>query len=152
MARWSDEEFIVAVNESKNIGQVISYLNGSMSGSAYKTIRKHIKRLVLNTDHFDEHSRHNKRAKTLQIPFEEIFVQSSKWKLRNQVIKQRLLEENIKNDICELCEQGNTHNGIELVLQLDHINGNNKDNRLENLRIVCPNCHTQTKTWGNKKR
>lgn len=53
--------------------------------------------------------------------------------------------------MCEICGQGNIWNGHPLILQLDHINGNHNDNRLENLRIICPNCHTQTKTWGNKK-
>ncbi len=152
MARWTDEEFIAAVKISKNIGQVISNLNGSMSGNAYKTIRNHIARLALSTDHFDKNARHSRRSKTLRIPNEEIFVENGKWKLRNQIIKQRMLIEMHKDDICSMCGQNNTHNGQPLVLQLDHINGDNRDNRLDNLRIICPNCHTQTKTWGNKKR
>ena len=62
-----------------------------------------------------------------------------------------MIAENLKQDICEICGQTNLWNGKPLVLQLDHINGNHYDNRLENLRIVCPNCHTQTDTFGSKR-
>lgn len=51
-----------------------------------------------------------------------------------------------------MCGIGNEWNGKPLTLQLDHINGDHSDNRLENLRILCPNCHSQTSTWGMKSR
>jgi len=51
---------------------------------------------------------------------------------------------------CELCENPGTHNNKLLVLQLDHINGISYDNRKENLRFLCPNCHSQTETYCGK--
>lgn len=68
-----------------------------------------------------------------------------------QKLKRLLLKEGLKEDKCEICGQLPEWNGKPLVLQLDHINGDHYDNRLENLRIVCPNCHTQTDTFGTKK-
>lgn len=64
------------------------------------------------------------------------------------ILKTKLLE--IKEEICEICKIGPIWNNMPLTLQIDHINGNNKDNRIENLRFLCPNCHSQTDTFGAK--
>lgn len=67
-------------------------------------------------------------------------------------LKRRLLSSGKMVDICAICGQLPVHNGERLVLQLDHINGDHRDNRIENLRILCPNCHTQTPTYGTKNK
>ena len=72
------------------------------------------------------------------------FIIGTKWKQSMGNYLKR-----IRGNKCEVC--GITeHNGKPIVFQIDHMNGNREDNRYENLQIICPNCHTQTDTWGVK--
>jgi len=63
-------------------------------------------------------------------------------------IKKYLIEQN--GFKCFICNQGNTWNDKPLTLQLDHIDGNSDNNKLDNLRLLCPNCHSQTSTYCSK--
>jgi 5-methylcytosine-specific restriction endonuclease McrA len=88
----------------------------------------------------------NKNRKGLN----ELLVENSRF--TTQWIKRRLLQENLLEYKCNRCPNTGTHNGKPLVLQLHHINGNNRDHRFDNLELLCPNCHTQTDNYGSKKR
>ena len=84
----------------------------------------------------------------------EVFVRGrlgqNKEKVR--VLRRAMLEYGLPN-CCSLCGQKDTWNGQPLVLQVDHINGDSIDNQIENIRFLCPNCHSQTPTFaGNKRR
>jgi 5-methylcytosine-specific restriction endonuclease McrA len=81
---------------------------------------------------------------------EEIFVENSTYPRHR--LKERIVKQNIIKYECECCGLGNVWNGKEIVLQLEHKNGKNNDNRIENLGFLCPNCHTQTKTYAAKNR
>jgi 5-methylcytosine-specific restriction endonuclease McrA len=67
-------------------------------------------------------------------------------------LKKRLVKEGILEYKCVLCGNDGNHNGLPLTLQLDHINGVNNDHRLNNLRLLCPNCHTQQDTYAGKNK
>jgi 5-methylcytosine-specific restriction endonuclease McrA len=71
----------------------------------------------------------------------------------HNTIKNNLVKNNLIPYECATCKNQGKHNGLKLTLQLDHINGNKKDQRLSNLRFLCPNCHSQTETYagGNRK-
>lgn len=83
-------------------------------------------------------------------PLEEILVESSTY-TNNQHLKNRVLNAGLLLNRC-FCGQGPEWNGKSLTLQLDHINGIHNDNRIENLRIICPNCHAQTQTFCKGKK
>lgn len=90
---------------------------------------------------------HNKGLKKNEICFKLEDILAGKHPQYNASrLKRRLLSEGIKKNECEIC--GITDwLGKPIVLQLDHVNGDSHDHRLENVRIVCPNCHSQTETY-----
>ena len=83
-----------------------------------------------------------------------IFTENSN--ASSHYVRSLLLKHNLKVYKCESCSTSNEWNGKPINLQMDHINGNRKDHRLENLRWLCPNCHSQTDTFcarnGNKQK
>ena len=85
-------------------------------------------------------------------PLEDLLVENSV--VNKPHFKKRLIAANIIPFVCAECNQEPFWNGKPLVLQLDRKNGDNFDNRIENLRFLCPNCHTQTPTFsrGQKKK
>ena len=152
MVNYTKEELEEAVKKSFNIGQVVKELSGAISGGRYRTTRKYIELWNIDISHFDPNHRHKKTGDAVATPLEDILVENSTYRGKGQQIKNKLLREGIFEDTCVECNISNIYNNKPIVLQLDHINGDHSDNRIENLRILCPNCHTQTKTWGNKKR
>lgn len=90
-----------------------------------------------NPNYLNRKSKHKKKIEDLTSPIQ---------------IKKRLFEDNIKKRCCEDCSQGEIHNGKPLGLQLHHLDGNNKNNKIENLQILCPNCHTQTSNYAVKNK
>jgi len=136
------------VKNSNSYNEVLKKMGyTSTSGWVQTEIKKKIKNLGIDNSHFSRALMVTKKKE-----LSEIFIEDSKCgqrTLRTYVIKLNLIEYK-----CIECGQLPIYNEKELVLQLDHINGINNDNRLENLRFLCPNCHSQTKTFGikNKKK
>ena len=85
---------------------------------------------------------------TRKISNEDLFIFNSEGK-RNNLIRKRVLEDGLIEYKCSICGI-NTHQGKEIRLDLDHIDGIYYNNELENLRFLCPNCHCQTDTYGGK--
>ena len=80
----------------------------------------------------------------------EAVLRSGRRRSRSHV-KLRLLEAGLKERCCELCGRAEWR-GRPLALELHHVNGETLDNRLENLQLLCPNCHSQTETWGGRNK
>jgi len=144
---YKKEYFTSIVLSSFTIREISDKLGLKKSGGSSSTIGKYIKLYDIDTSHFRLDYSHNSN----RLPINEVLIENSSYKSTNH-LKQRLYKEGIKKPICELCGQDEWWHGKKMSLILDHINGNNTDNRLENLRIVCPNCEgtLDTHCVGNK--
>lgn len=104
---------------------------------------------AISTSHFDPHAVQRAAIQQPAIPLAEVMVEHSGYS-RNH-LKRRLLAEGLKTPACEICGLGELWYGARMALVLDHINGVADDNRLENLRIVCPNCNATLDTHCARK-
>jgi hypothetical protein len=150
---WTDEQLIAVVKESRSIRMVIQKLGLIPAGGNYAQVSYAIKNLELDTSHFKGMgwSRGlNRFPSSMKIPLKEILVKESyyqSFKLRN-----RLFADGLKNRCCELCGWAEMSVDGRIPLELDHINGMHTDNRIANLRILCPNCHSLQPTHRGKNK
>jgi len=152
----SKEEFKDLVENSSTVTEIIKKMGlyDGNSSSYYRIIDKRIREDGLSKEHLIEGAK-RKMAQTsiknIRL-LEEILVEDSTYN-HGRNLKKRLIEAGMMREECEECGLGPEWNDKPLTLQIDHINGKHDDNRRENLRLLCPNCHTQTQTHSgaNKK-
>ena len=143
--RTSDKEFENLLKQAhtwKELALLMGYKTAS--GGTINTIQRRAKRLNLDTSHFTSYSQHTNK----HIPDEELFTKESN--VAQTTVRRRMLQDETVPYRCAICDLGQIWNGKPLTLRLDHINGNNRDNRRENLRWVCPNCDSQLPTYSGK--
>jgi hypothetical protein len=150
--RWNDADLVSAVASNTTMSGVLRAMGLLVAGGSFRIVWAHIRRLGLDTSHWT--GRANNVEGLLRVnkpkPLSEVLRVDN---LTNSAsLKRRLLRDGLLKNECSECRNGSLWNGRELVLELDHVNGDHADNRLENLRILCPNCHSQTPTAGSKNR
>ncbi len=130
----------------------VQYSDGEKSGLRTSTVKARIQRLQLDTSHFtgQGHLKGKACKWVYKTPIEDILVEHSS--VGSNSLKHRVFEEGLLENKCSECSLSDTWNARPIVLHLDHINGIKTDNRLENLRILCPNCHSQTDTYCGKNK
>lgn len=151
--KYTKEQLEEAVKKSLAIAGVCRELKIKACGGNYKTLNSKIKEWEIDINHFTgtawnqgEHF----RSFGKKYDLEKVLIENSPYKNTNS-LKKRLYNEGLKSEECEIC--GITEwNGKEIIFELDHINGDNTDNRLENLKVLCPNCHSQTNTFRGKNK
>jgi 5-methylcytosine-specific restriction endonuclease McrA len=144
----TDEHFTAIINQSINLSDVLRTFGLDNKGGNHKTVKKRIEELAIDTSHFNARIRPVREIYRLQP--EQVFIDDSPYK--TSVVRRMLLRYKYIPYVCNNCGNKGVWNGKVLTLQLEHKNGNNKNNSLTNLCFLCPNCHSQTDTWGNKKR
>lgn len=149
---YTDSQFIDAVKESISIAGVFKKLNIRPTGGNYTHFKFTANRLNVDWSHFKGmgHLAGKSHNWSPKIPLEKILVVDSTYSNRGN-IKRRLLKDGLITYSCAFCGINEWRNA-PLSLHLDHINGDPTDHRLDNLRLLCPNCHSQTPTFGSKQR
>lgn len=145
--KWNYDVLIEVTKNAKNKTECLIKLKLSPKSSGnYKTFSKYIKLYKIDISHFTETKYNlNKRVNFNEIPIDEVLVENSTY-TNTSSLKAKLYKYGLKQRQCELCTQGEIWKGNKMSLILDHINGINDDNRLENLRILCPNCNATLDT------
>jgi hypothetical protein len=155
-ARWryTPEQLAQAVSLSRSVRQVLAHLGlATEGGGAYVTVQKRIRELDLDTSHFLGRGWNRGNVSGMlqsgAIPLELLLTADSPCTSRGR-LKSRLLRAGLLENRCQVCGLGPSWQGSPLTLRLDHVNGVPSDNRLENLRMVCPNCDSQLPTFAGR--
>jgi hypothetical protein len=145
--QWPRDLFERAVAENYSIAGVLRQMGSPMAGASYQRVHRLVEQYDLTTSHWtgQAHLRGKRHNWTRSIPLSEILVDGSTYTHRPS-LKRRLIAAGLLNDQCAECGISEWR-GEKLVLHLDHINGIGDDNRLKNLRLLCPNCDTQSTTY-----
>lgn len=150
--RWDESDLIRAVSESKSYAMVMRKLGLVPAGGNYVHIKKRISSLKLDTRHFTGKGWNTNLAFKPKIAakIDTLLVSNSDY--QSHKLKLRLIKEGYKQPVCELCGWSKLSKDGRIPIELDHINGNHKDNRLSNLRILCPNCHSLQSTHRGRNK
>lgn len=146
---YTEQELREAVKDSHSFRQTLLKLDLSGEGAGYKTVKRLIKILNIDTNHWLGQG-WSKGLKLIKpgISLEEILIENSTFTCMSQ-LKKKLIKNNVLTETCQECNIIEWR-GQKLSLHIDHINGVNNDNRIENLRLLCPNCHSLTPTYCGK--
>lgn len=156
---WKIESDVLQniINDSTSIKDVLNALGlQGVNGENRNTLEKRIKEdnLDLSLLRMKRDLKESERRKIYQwnreLSNDDLFCENSN--SSRSTVRNRLLKDDILSYKCSICLNEGMHNNEPLSLHLDHINGINNDNRLDNLRFLCPNCHSQTMTYAGKKR
>lgn len=147
-ARSSDDDFAAAVGQSHSIREALGRLGLAPAGGNYKEFKKRLARLGLDASHFSGQG--HRRGKRVGRPLAAILVEESSYTNNNR-LRIRLINEGILAPKCSECGIDRWR-GKPITLHLDHMNGINNDHRIGNLRLLCPNCHSQTATYCGRNK
>lgn len=136
--KWNKELLEPIVRSSISYAECLNKMGLVPAGGNYKNLQKNIKIFNLDITHM-KHQAHNQG-----LELKKLGKLSGKGAIRKRLIK-------TLGHKCQTC-QLETWNGQPIPLEVEHISGNNRDNRVENLTLLCCNCHAQTPTWRNRKR
>ena len=147
--RYTETQAREALASSFSYAEALRKLDVGSTGENWRTLLVWVQRWGIPTDHFDPRALQRRGTSRRPRPLNEILVEGSTYSRGH--LKQRLYRDGLKQRRCEICGQGELWRGRAMGLILDHINGVRDDHRIDNLRIVCPNCAATLETHCGRK-
>lgn len=148
--KYSDEQILEASKNARSVTEIMRKIGMCPTGYAHNRFKHRLRNLGVDVDSMPGAAWNAglksspKRSTKEYLKLDGPFISTSK-------LRQKLINDGILKNRCDECDLGPEWNNKPLSMQLEHINGNRRDNRLNNLRILCPNCHTQTPTHSKIK-
>lgn len=143
------EEFTNIIKSCFSRKEFFRKINMLSSGASFRILNRRIKKDNVDISHFKSPQSFVKL--TGKQSYDQILVENSTY-VTTSSLKHRLVKDGLLEYKCSKCGNDGNHMDEPLSLHLDHINGVRNDHRLSNLRILCPNCHSQTKTYSGKNK
>jgi hypothetical protein len=149
LRKYNLEDLTKAIESSVSVRQVLQKLGIKAVGGNYRIFHKAVRHFGLNTKHFTGMNLTGRKLRPRRKALAEYLVKDSD--VLSSRLKAYLLEQGTLKATCSDCG-GESWRGRPIPLELDHRNGDHRDNQLENLRLLCPNCHALTPTYRGKNR
>lgn len=148
---FSDEQFSKIVHDSVSFAEIKNKIGYKTTNHFVSpAIKNRITELNLDISHFVPSGTRQKKAPYRKYTMDEILVENSTY-CGSTALKSRLISAGYMENVCACCGL-KTWDGKDLALQVHHVNGVNNDNRIENLQLLCPNCHSQTDFFGGRSK
>ncbi|WP_079159708.1 HNH endonuclease signature motif containing protein [Streptomyces griseus] len=149
----SRHELASAIGKSKSMAGVLEHLGHTNTGAARARLERSLAEHGLSTAHFTGQGHTRGSSSPHRKAASEILQRRESGAARTRTtLLRRALDEIGRPRVCSACGIGDTWQGKRLVLEIDHINGDHLDNCRENLRYLCPSCHSQTATFSKRRR
>lgn len=146
--KFSKQEFAEIIKRSQSYAEACTLMNIKPHNSTWMTLQRRCERENIDDSHIRKNAGKIKRCNPVNKRPIEYYLQQGT--VLKSGMRDRLIKEGYLKNICYICGLSNEWNNQPLTLQLDHIDGDKFNNVIENLRLLCPNCHTQTPTFGSK--
>ena len=145
-AKRTKADYEDAIANSLSIAGACKYLGLKPAGGNYKLMHRIISEYNLDTSHFTGQGWNTglRFRPKQEVPISDILKKGNHY--QSFKLKNRLIKEGLKERICEQCGLRQWM-GSDIPLELHHVNGDNSDNRLENIKLLCPNCHALTDNY-----